>query len=150
MLIEHFPCSAFVLYVHITQEGGHDLDIHGSLMASSRSAGALHSGLTVSQARDLDRAQRMAMAAITGRWEPSHSGQLLQLGLEPLQLRREKICRSFAERTVKDSRHKDLFQETGFLPRKGKLTKVYRAPVSRTVAHFKSALPYLTRILNSV
>ena len=109
-----------------------------------------HSGLTVSQARDLDRAQRMAMAAITGRWEPSHSGQLLQLGLEPLQLRRERICRSFAERTVKDSRHKDLFQETGFLPRKGKLTKVYRAPVSRTVAHFKSALPYLTRILNSV
>ena len=48
------------------------------------------------------------------------------------------------------SRHKDLFKETGFFPRKGKLTKVYKAPVSRTVAHFKSALPYLTRILNSV
>ena len=32
-----------------------------------------HSGLTLAQSRDLDRAQRMAMAAITNRWEPSHS-----------------------------------------------------------------------------
>ena len=30
-------------YLHITQEGGHDLDIHGSLMASSWSPGALPS-----------------------------------------------------------------------------------------------------------
>ena len=32
-----------------------------------------HSGLTLAQSSDLDRAQRMAMAAITNRWEPSHS-----------------------------------------------------------------------------
>ena len=36
-----FPVLA-LSYLHMTQEGGHDLDIHGSLMASSRSAGALH------------------------------------------------------------------------------------------------------------
>ena len=35
-----FPVLA-LSYLHMTQEGGHDLDIHGSLMASSRSAGAL-------------------------------------------------------------------------------------------------------------
>ena len=91
-----------------------------------------HSGLTVSQARDLDRAQRMAMAAIVGRWEPSHSGQLLQLGLEPLAERRVKICRTFAERTSRDSRHMDLFTQTGFIQRKGKVTKLYREPRSRT------------------
>ena len=44
-----------------------------------------HSGLTASQAQDLERAQRMAMAAITGRWEPSHTHQLLELGLERLR-----------------------------------------------------------------
>ena len=30
-----------------------------------------HSSLTAAQSRSLDRAQRVAMAAITGRWEPS-------------------------------------------------------------------------------
>ena len=109
-----------------------------------------HSGLTSSQARDLDRAQRMAMAAIAGRWEPSHSLQLLQLGLEPLKLRREKICQTFAERTAKDSRHTNLFTQTGFLPRKGKITKVFRETISRTATHYSSALPYLTRLLNKV
>ena len=108
-----------------------------------------HSGLTVSQARDLDRAQRMVMAAIVGRWEPSHSGQLLQLGLEPLAERRVKICRTFAERTSRDSRHMDLFTQTGFIQRKGKVTTLYREPRSRTGAHYNSALPYLTRLLNS-
>jgi hypothetical protein len=108
-----------------------------------------HSGLTTGQSRDLDRAQRMAMAAITGRWEPSHSGQLRQLGLEALAPRRVRISRTFAERTAKDSRHMDLFVPSGARPRKGKIVKTYREQVSRTATHFNSALPYLTRLLNS-
>ena len=108
-----------------------------------------HSGLTLGQSRDLDRAQRMAMAAIAGRWEPSHSGQLRQLGLEPLGPRRVKLCRTFAARTAKDSRHMDLFVPSGARPRKGKLVKTYREPKSRTTTHYNSALPYLTRLLNS-
>ena len=108
-----------------------------------------HSGLTLGQARDLDRAQRMAMAAIAGRWEPSHSGQLRHFGLEPLGSRRVKICRTFADRTARDSRHMDLFVPSGARPRKGKLVKTYREPKSRTVTHYNSALPYLTRLLNS-
>ena len=64
-------------------------------------------GLTLAQSRDLDRAQRVAMAAITGRWEPSHSRQLLKLGLEPLGPRRIKLCRTFAQRTAQNSRHTD-------------------------------------------
>ena len=67
-----------------------------------------HSGLTVAQSRSLDRAQRVAMAAITGRWERSHSAQLRELGLERLELRRQQICKRFAERTAKDSRHQDI------------------------------------------
>ena len=108
-----------------------------------------HSGLTLGQARDLDRAQRMAMAAIAGQWEPSHSGQLRQLGLEPLGPRRMKICRTFAARTAQDSRHMDLFVPSGARPRKGKLVKVFSEPKSWTVTHYNSAVPYLTRLLNS-
>ena len=49
-----------------------------------------HSSLTVAQSRSLARAQRVAMAAITGRWHPSHSEQLQELALEPLDPRRTR------------------------------------------------------------
>ena len=107
-----------------------------------------HSGLTGAQSKDLDRVQRVAMAAITGRWEPSHSRQLLELGLEPLGPRRVKLCRSFARRTAENSRHTDIFVQTGTRTRRGKMAKIYREPLSRTETHYKSAVPFLTRLLN--
>ena len=107
-----------------------------------------HSGLTVAQAQDLDRAQRVAMAAIAGRWEPSHTRQLAELGLERLGPRRVAICRTFAKRTALNSRHMDMFTETGSLMRRRKLSKTYREKLSRTATHYNSALPYLTRLLN--
>ena len=53
-----------------------------------------HSGLTSAQSHSLDRAQRAAMAAITGRWEPSHSRQLAEIGLERLSARRTRLCKT--------------------------------------------------------
>ena len=103
-----------------------------------------HSGLTVAQAQDLDRAQRVAMAAIDGRWEPSHSRQLIESSLERLGPRRVQICRTFAKQTAQSSRHRDMFVETGSLVRKGKTSKTYREKISKTAAHFNSPLPYLT------
>ena len=99
-----------------------------------------HPGLTQAQSRDLDRAQRVAIAAITGRWEPSHSRQLLESALEPLGTRRVKLCRTFAQRTAENSRHQDLFIKTGTRVRRGKQAKIYEEPLSRTATHFKS--PY--------
>ena len=64
-----------------------------------------HSSLTAVQSRSLDRAQRVAMAAITGRWEPSHTQQLLELGLDRLGARRDRICKRFSRRTAHKSRH---------------------------------------------
>ena len=88
--------------------------------------------------------------AITGRWEPSHSRQLLELGLEPLRLRRLRLCKTFALRTAEDPRHMDLFTRTGTRLRKGKQAKIYRKTISRTATHYMSPLPYLTRLLNGV
>ena len=60
------------------------------------------SSLTAAQSQDLDRAQRMAMAAIAGRWEPSYSRHLLELGLAPVVKRnRVELCRIFAGWTAK-------------------------------------------------
>ena len=109
---------------------------------------AWSSSLTAAQSQDLERAQRMAMAAIAGRWEPSHSRQLLDLGLERLAPRRLRLCKVWAQRTAKESRHRDLFIPSGARPRPGKHVQSYKTPRTRTVAHYNSAVPYLTRLLN--
>ena len=108
------------------------------------------SSITVAQSQDLERAQRVAMAAIAGRWEPSHSRQLIELGLERLAPRRLRLCKAWAQKTARDSRHRDLFTPTGARPRQGKHVQTYRTPVTRTVSHYNPAVPYLTRILNGI
>ena len=69
-----------------------------------------HSSLTVAQSRSLERAHRVAMAAITVRWERSHTAKLIELGLERLELRRQRIFKRFGKRTARDSRHQDMFK----------------------------------------
>ena len=44
----------------------------------------------------------------------------------------------------------DLFIPTGARTRQGKKTRTYRDTLSITVTHFKSPVPYLTRLLNGV
>ena len=111
-----------------------------------------HSSVTLAQSRALTRAQRVAMAAITGRWQASHSGQLAELALEPLDNRRIRLCRRFAERTATRSRHTDLFslEAAGVTARTRRAERgLYREPNCRTNTYYKSAVPYLTRLLSS-
>ena len=138
----------------VDQDTGVDQD---TLVIYWKSEGRVHlelacqvwsSSLTVAQSHDLDRAQRMAMAAIAGRWEPSHSRQLLELGLERLAPRRLRLCKVWAQRTAHDSRHHDLFVPSGARPRQGKHVQLFRTPQTRTVSYYNSALLYLTRLLN--
>ena len=83
-------------------------------------------------------------------WAPSLTGQLTELGLERLADRREKLCARFAAATATKSRHKDIFQVAKINhPRPGKRSLRYREPRARTVTYRKSAVPYLTRLLNS-
>ena len=109
-----------------------------------------HSGLTLAQARSLERCQRVAMAAIVGHWAPSLTDQLQDLGLERLEFRRVQICKRFAHTTATKSRHKDIFTVAASrLPRPGKVSRVYREPLVRTAMYRRSAVPYLTHSLNS-
>ena len=109
-----------------------------------------HSSLTLAQARSLERCQRVAMAAIVGHWAPSLTDQLQDLGLERLESRRVQICKRFAHTTATKSRHKDIFTVAASrLPRPGKVSRVYREPLARTAMYRRSAVPYLTRLLNS-
>ena len=105
-----------------------------------------HSGLTVAQVRSLEQAQRLAMVAMAG-WNPSHSQQLTDLGLERLSVRRERMCLRLARKTATVSRHTDMFTPT--INPRARTSKEYREPLCRTTTYYKSPLPYLTRLLNS-
>ena len=111
-----------------------------------------HSSITVAQSRDLARAQRVAMAAITGQWHPSHTSQLEELSLEPLDTRRTRLCRRMAVRTATAtrSRHKDIFSPAaGERTSRSTARGLYREPLCRTQSYYRSAVPYLTRLLNT-
>ena len=73
---------------------------------------------------------------------------LLDLGLERLAPRRLRLYKVWAQRTARDSRHRDKFIPSGARPRPGKHVQMYRTPQTRTAAHYNSAVPYLTRLLN--
>ena len=109
-----------------------------------------HSSLTLAQSRALERCQRVAMAAIVGLWTPSLTQQLDELGLCRLATRRVQICRRFAKSTALKSRHQDIFTTAHTNPgRQGKQTRQYQETRTRTSAHYKSAVPFLTRLLNN-
>ena len=104
--------------------------------------------MTVLQSRRLQRVEHRAVAAFSDRREdPTIS--CLRLGLQPLALRRHKLALKFAKQTVSKSRHSDLFTRLEN-PHEGRGTmkRMWREPICRTRHHLKSALPYLTRIMN--
>ena len=113
---------------------------------------AWHSGLTQKQSLDIERVQKVAVRVIlsdcsTGKSEFSYDMALVVLNLEPLYIRREKLCLRFAQKTLK-SRHKDIFtsnQNKYDTRHKNQFTE----KTCNTKRCFNSPVNYLTRLLNS-
>jgi hypothetical protein len=105
---------------------------------------AWHSGLTLKQAADIERVQRVAVAIVlsdykTGRCEMSYS-----MALETWAFNR--LCRNFAKKTLK-SRHSDMFQlNPTQYPTRNKPGFVSNS--SNTKRFYDSPLNYLTMLLN--
>ena len=73
---------------------------------------AWHSGITIKQSDDIERVQKTAVniilsSSINGKCDMSYDMALVTLSLEPLSVRRDKLCRTFAKKTLK-SRHRDI------------------------------------------
>ena len=108
-----------------------------------------HSGLTVKLSDDIERVQRVAIAAITGLTEFDYEDTCALLGLKPLYLRRQELCERFAKKTASEKcRHNDLFQiqNSAYNTR----SKNFKEHFCHTTRFYKSALPSLTRILNKI
>ena len=109
-----------------------------------------HSSLTLAQRRSLDRCQRVAMAAIVGYLATSLTEQLSELGLQGLGDKGDKLCDTFSLATTTKSCHKDIFKVANVNhPRFGKRFRKFAEPRAQTAFYPKSAVPYLTRILNN-
>ena len=113
---------------------------------------AWHSGLTLKQTADIERVQRVAVAIIlsdctTGKCEYSYDMALVTLELEPLEVRRQKLCQTFARKTLK-SRHTDIFKvnpNQHFTRHKPEFAE----NMCNTRRYYNSPINYLTRILNA-
>ena len=113
---------------------------------------AWHSGLTQKQSSDIERVQRVAVSIIlsdcnTGVSEYSYDMALVILNIEPLDVRREKLCKTFAKKTLK-SRHADMFSDNKN-PHDTRNKPDYLQPHCNTKRFYNSPLNYLTRLLNS-
>ena len=109
-------------------------------------------GLTVKQAADIERVQRVAVHIIlsdcnTGKCDFSYDMALVTLDLEPLCLRRENLCLAFAKKTFK-SIYSDMFIDSHIHNTRNKSR--FHENKANKKRFFNSHLHYLTRLLNEV
>ena len=113
-------------------------------------APAFHGALTNQQSDDLEMVQKKAFAIILGKGYKSYNNALKVLGQEKLHARRLKLCENFAVKCTKNPRHADMFElktrNNNFTRQKQKFIE----PKCKTDRYYKSAVPFLTRLLNKI
>ena len=101
-------------------------------------------GLTKGNREDIERVQRNALKIVFGV-NSDYKECLLELEEDTLKDRREKLCLRFAENCTKDAKFSKWFK-TGI---KTRTRILYSEPEAKTRRYRNSAIPYLTRLLNS-
>ena len=111
-------------------------------------APAFHGALTVEQSNCLEMIQKKAFVIILGTRYKNYDNALKTLSQEKLHIRRLKLCETFALKCTKNPRHCDLFQVNPVTQTRQK--QKYIEPRCITSRYYKSAVPFLTRLLNNV
>ena len=112
------------------------------------SAAVWHAGLTQINSTDIEHVQKSAFSIILGKNYKSYENALRILGMEKLKDRRENICLKFAQKSLKSKKFSSWFvPDTKSVNTRRKLTKV-KGVKTRTARFEKSALPFLSSILN--
>ena len=114
-----------------------------------QSAVVWHSSLTVKNRVDLERIQKAAVRVIMNKDYTTYNMGLKELKLEKLEKQREMLCLRFAKNCLKNEKMKKMFPIKKI---KHKMKKRYQRKFEtrkiRTNRLKKSALPYMTRLLN--
>ena len=108
-----------------------------------------HSSLTAEQSQQIERVQKKALAVILGSSYMDYDNALAQVNLERLDVRRLEWCRKFANNCVLSPKHSKLFPLNPAYRPKARTSKPFLERFCRTSRHYNSAIPFLTRLLNS-
>ena len=80
----------------------------------------------------------------------SYEGALTHLDLPTLAERRESLTGKFALETFKNERHNGFFEEKLNVRPNSRQNPIIQEQTCRTERHRKSAIPYMSRMLNKV
>ena len=106
------------------------------------------SSLTQSNKISIERVQKSALQVILGPAYESYRRALKTIGLSTLEERRENICKTFAEKAIKNSKHKNWFKVNKSNDQTRRQQQIYCNVFARTKRIENSPMSYLTRILN--
>ena len=107
-----------------------------------------HAGLTQLNTSDIERVQKCAFAIILGNNYDTYENALKSLNMERLSERRNKLCKTFASKTFKNEKYAQWFVPDIKATDTRRETKVVKPVQTRTRRFQKSALPFLTNLLN--
>ena len=112
-----------------------------------QSAVVWHSSLTRGEEIDIERVQKVALKIILNEQYSSYPEALKLTGLDSLKIRRKKLCLNFAKKCLKSDLTCDMFEENN-LPFNTRNHEKFLVPFARTERFAKSAIPYMTKLLN--
>ena len=110
-----------------------------------------HSMLTIENEKAIERVQKSAIAIILGAEYENYEQGLSNLSLQRLDLRRKKLCTTFARKAANHPLHSNWFQKND-LPIKVKTRsqkQTYKPVRVRTQRLLRSPIPYMTMLLNT-
>ena len=105
-----------------------------------------NSALTKVEISRIENIQKMAFAIVLGRSYKSYDRSLKYFKFDTLKNRRRQLCLKFAKNCVKDPKHSHMFPK--FKGIRARKSKVFIEPKCRTTRGYRSAIPYMTRLLN--
>ena len=117
-------------------------------MAYLASRPTWHPGLTNSDRNKIERVQKSALSIILGRTYKSYNKALKSLQLDSLFNRREKLCKKFSMKCIKNPKFTKWFKPNiKSAPTRGIPSKF--CEVNARLERFeKSPINYLTKLLN--
>ena len=108
-----------------------------------------HSSISKQLSKSIEKVQKACVFIILGKLAThDYHCNLAILGLEPLQDRRNYLCKTFANKTFNHPVHGKMFSRNEGRQTRGPRRKV-NVPVGRTARYNNSAIPSLSRLLNS-
>ena len=105
-------------------------------------------GLTKDDIRNIERVQKSACSIILGSRYTSYEEALTELNMKTLAERRKVLSMKFAKKANKHPIHRTWFAENNNIYDTRIKKAKYKPVCTRTDKFMKSAIPYLTSLLN--